>query len=149
MTTQTPPLTGQDINLAARAVRDLLDILLDRAGLSFEQSLALQALGPAPGGLNTEALIDDLATRLRVPPSTVRDTLQRLVAAGLIEDETPTVRLTPTGRATYDEVQAGISHVVAEVYGSCAPEDLATTRRVLREITARAESLRPALAAAR
>ena len=65
MTTQTPPLNGQDINLAARAVRDLLDVLLERADLTFEQSLVMQALGPESDGLERTALVTDLADRLR------------------------------------------------------------------------------------
>ena len=48
------------------------------------------------------------------------------------------VRLTPSGQSGYDGVQYGIRRVTARLYGPFAPDDLATTRRVLREIIERA-----------
>jgi DNA-binding MarR family transcriptional regulator len=138
MTTQTPPLTGQDINLAARAVRDLLDVLLERAGLTFEQSLVLQALGPETNGLDRQGLVTDLAKRLRVDPSEVSTTVVSLAHAGLLVESPERVRLTPDGQSTYDGMQSGIRRVTARLYGPFAPDDLATTRRVLREIIERA-----------
>jgi len=141
MTTQTPPLTGQDINLAARAVRDLLDVLLERAGLTFEQSLVLQALGPEADGLERNTLVAELAGRLRVDPSEVSATVEGLAQAGLLVDTPQRVRLTPSGRASYDGVQAGIRRVTGRLYGPFAPDDLAVTRRVLREIIERAPAV--------
>ena len=138
MTTQTPPLTGQDINLAARAVRDLLDVLLERTGLTFEQWLVVQALGPEANGLARQELVSDLSDRLRVEPTEVATTVSGLTHAGLLVDSPERVRLTPSGQSAYDGVQSGIRRVTARLYRPFAPDDLATTRRVLREIIERA-----------
>src|SRR6188472_2355622 len=104
MATQTPPLNGQDINLAARAVRDLLDVLLAREGVEFEPWLLVQALGAAPGGLEREALVGDLAARLRVDAAQVNAALDGLERDGLVARESSRARLTLRGQAAYDRV---------------------------------------------
>jgi DNA-binding MarR family transcriptional regulator len=138
MTTHAPPLNGMDINLAARATRDVLDALLDQAGLTFAQWVAIQTLAPPHQPVERAALVSDLATRLRIDPPTVSDLLGSLAATGHIADD----RLTPSGAALFTRIQAGIGRITATLYADFAPEDLATTRRVLLEITARAPHLR-------
>jgi DNA-binding MarR family transcriptional regulator len=145
MAIQTPPLNGQDINLAARAVRDLLDALIAREGVDFEPWLLVQALGPAAGGLERAAVVADLAARLRVDPAQVSALLDGLERAGLVAHDVSRMLLTPRGHAAYERVQAGVARITPRIYGELAPEDLATTRRVLHAITERAEKLRPEL----
>jgi len=145
MATQTPPLNGQDINLAARAVRDLLDVLIAREHVDFEPWLLVQALGPAVGGLEREPLVADLAARLRVEPAQVGAMLDGLEREALVAHEGSRVLLKPRGQAAYERVQAGVARITPRIYGELAPEDLATTRRVLHAITERAEKLRPEL----
>jgi DNA-binding MarR family transcriptional regulator len=141
MTTPAPLLNGMDINLAARATRDVLDALLDQAGLTFPEWVAMQTLAAPNQHAERPALVTDLATRLRIDPAAVAEVLDSLATSGLIADE----RLTPSGAALCARIQAGIGRITATLYADFAPEDLATTRRVLLELTDRAPRLRVAL----
>ncbi|HEY3063055.1 MAG TPA: hypothetical protein VGL99_29120 [Chloroflexota bacterium] len=138
MTTQSPPLTGQDINLAARAVRDVLDALLDQAHLSFIQLIALQTLaGPTPPA-NRQGLVDDIATRLRADTHAVSTSITGLSRRRLVDDASDQPRLTADGRQLLERMLASVSRATAQLYADFAPDDLATTRRVLVELIERA-----------
>jgi DNA-binding MarR family transcriptional regulator len=143
--TTAPPLTGQDINVAANATRALLDVQLDRAGLAFEQWVALRAL-TAPGPAERATVRGRLAELLSIPPATVDELLDGLAARGLVREDgtvdTAAVDLTPQGRAAFDQVNDGGLATAAKLYGDMDSGDLATTKRVLADITERARAMR-------
>jgi DNA-binding MarR family transcriptional regulator len=135
--TQTPPLTGQDIGEAAAAVRVLLTDLLDRAGLVFEDWVALRMLALAGASVDRETLQRDLARELRTDRSTIAASLARLEGAGLVGG----AALTIWGEALFGRLRDAVAQASAQVYSGMDPEDLATTRRVLREVTERANAM--------
>ena len=140
MTTQSPPpLTGQDINLAARAVRDVLDALLDQAQLTFPQSLALQTL--AADSKPRDSLVADLADRIRADRHAVAFALDGLIRRGLVSDAADGLRLTQSGKEHLERTLAATQRATAQLYRDFAPDDLATTRRVLVELIARAPTV--------
>jgi DNA-binding MarR family transcriptional regulator len=138
--TQASPLTGQDIGEAAAAVRVLLTDLLDRAGLVFEDWVALRMLALAGGSVDRETLQRDLARELRTDRSTIAASLARLEEAGLL-GRADGAALTIWGEALLGRLRDAVAQASAQVYSGMDPEDLATTRRVLREVTERANAM--------
>lgn len=71
--------------------------------------------------------------------------LDELSAAGLARvagsGDGAELALTPEGLATPARMREGIARNTAKVYAGIAAADLATTRRVLEEVTARARAL--------
>ena len=61
MTTVGQPVTGQDINMAARATRKALDVVLAEQGTSFPPLAALNTLVSRGGALDRGTLIAQLA----------------------------------------------------------------------------------------
>lgn len=143
--TTAPPLTGQDINVAASATRALFNIQLDRAGIAFEEWVALRALA-APGPAQRATVRGRLAELLSVAPATVERLFDGLAARGLVREDgsgdAPTVDLTPEGRTVFEQVNNGGLAVAAELYGDMDADDLATTKRVLADVTERAKAMR-------
>lgn len=133
-----PPLTGQDINIAAAATRSLLDVQLERAGLTFPQYLVLRGLtaqGPAsPAGLS--ALLAPL-------PGPRTDVVAELTAKALVRPAAPdSVELTPQGEELFQRLTRATDEVAAAVYGDLDPGELEVARRVLAEVTQRAQRIR-------
>lgn len=139
--TQATILTGQDIGMAARATRALLDMVLDEAGTTFEIWVTLNTLAQTGSPVRRDALRWDLAGRLGVDESSITPLLDQLASAGLVEaSRVPggTVDITPDGEAMYGRLRDAIARTSADLYAGLDPDDLAVTRRVLLEVTDRA-----------
>jgi hypothetical protein len=126
MTDTTPPVNGQDIGLAARAGRVLLDRVLDAHQATFDEWVALRSLAldqdPVANFFGDQALADS--------------TLAHLTAQGFVTLDP--AALTPAGSARYDALNADVLSISRRLYAGFAPEELATTGRVLREVARRA-----------
>ncbi|NUR89195.1 MAG: MarR family transcriptional regulator [Nonomuraea sp.] len=129
--TDAPPLTGQDINVAAAATRSLLDLHLRRADLTFPQFVAMRRLAQGP------ATAADLADALRPIPGPHTDVLGELQRLGLAAG----FELTPAGRTLLAGLTEATDEVARTIYGDLDPEEMETTRRVLAEVTDRARRL--------
>jgi DNA-binding MarR family transcriptional regulator len=139
VTAGPPPVSGLDIGLAARATRAILDRLLARSGTDFTGWVALRTLaqpGAVPG---PDALRDDLATTIGIDTGSARLALDRLAAQGFTKTA-DTVSLTEAGAAFYRGLVDQIGQVTADLYGGIEASDLAATRRVLAEVTDRANA---------
>jgi DNA-binding MarR family transcriptional regulator len=133
------PVSGIDIGLAFRATRAILDRLLARSGTDFTGWVALRTLaqpGAAPG---PDALRAGLAETIGVDPVSAQLALDRLAAQGWTETG-DTVTLTEAGGAFYRGLLDQIGQVTADLYGGIEASDLAATRRVLAEVTDRANA---------
>jgi hypothetical protein len=128
----TVSLNGQIIGQASIATRALLNRELEQAGLTFEQSVALNLA--ASGGSVTA---DALAGGLRIPVADAEAALSGLAGAGLLE---PDGTITAAGRAIQQQVGARIAGITARLYGDLPADDLVTAARVLTEVTARANA---------
>jgi DNA-binding MarR family transcriptional regulator len=137
MTSTTRPFDGRDLNLAARATRDVLDALLAEAGIDFEQWVTLRTVGLA-GGIDTARLRSEIAADLRISPQAADDLVSRLLGSGRAEERDGHTVLTPDGRARFDRLQRAMGAATADLYAGIAEADLAATARVLREVTDRA-----------
>lgn len=146
MTTVAPPVTGQDINLAARATRQALEVLLAEQGTSFPPLAAMNVIVSRGATLDTNAVIATLGNALDVDPDTIRAVLHGLEARGLVRRTTSTVdrkphfEMTAEGSAEHQRLSALTAALTAELYRDFDAEDLATTRRILVTLTERANT---------
>jgi hypothetical protein len=121
MTTTPPtpptPLFGQVLGGAQNAAREALDRLLAAEGTTFAHWLVLNSLATG-----TPAPIDGAA-------------LADLSAAGLVG---PGPSLTPAGEERHADLRERIAALSASFLADVPPEDVATARRVLETLTAKA-----------
>ncbi|TDC56707.1 hypothetical protein E1212_01720 [Jiangella ureilytica] len=139
----TTPLPGVDIGDAAKAVRSLLDVVLDARDVTFAEWVALRTLGTSVERVSQPALRDGVVLALDLDAAEATALLCSLEARGLLcYDGFEQVGLTVDGAVLFDEIQAGVAAITAEVYGGIDAGELATTRRVLASVAARATELR-------
>lgn len=139
--TERPPVNGQVIGEAERAILPLLQIVLGEVETSFETWVTLNAIASAEEPAR-EALLRNLAEGLGGDPA---ERLRRVEAAGLVReapDGGPSrVELTPQGQDLHGRIREGIARTNARLYAGMDADDLATTREVLVEVTRRARAL--------
>ncbi|MGH3759635.1 MarR family transcriptional regulator [Actinophytocola sp.] len=136
-------LDGRDINIAAAATRAVLTVLLDEAGLTFDQSVALRLM--AIGGPGAR---DEVAGRDTAPGAdraAVRAAITELEATGLAAGD-ERVELTERGRELLERVTAATLRASDRLFEGIPTDDVATTSRVLDLITERAVVVRADLA---
>jgi len=150
--TKTPALT-RDIGRAERAMRALLEGLLDGAGLSFCEWTVLVFLdgaGPLARGelvrrqvdgrvaaeAKARAAVDGLLSRGLLAPN------ERARGAGGPYGDSGAPRLAPTaaGEAAYRPVRRVVSRVTDELFSGLPEADLEATRRTLEEVARRADA---------
>lgn len=147
-----PPatLTGQDVGEAEGALTALLNQVLaaSNTGITRTQYLALRVLalrGPAP---SPAALHDYLAGQPQVGLDLpqVAELFHSLEARGLVTGSAPDgpgpTQLTPEGAALNAKLADAVGALTKRLYADLDPDDLAIARRVLVEITQRANRLR-------
>jgi DNA-binding MarR family transcriptional regulator len=145
--TSPAPLSGQNIGEAARAVNRLLIAILDEAGITFEEWVALRTLALDGSAVRRDALRQNLAENLDTDPASIVALLDQLASAGMVHETSDTgdqdailVELTPDGDALYQRLLETVGRTSARLYSGLDPNDLAATRRVLVEVTERAKS---------
>jgi len=135
---------GFRVNLAARTTRALLDSRLAAQGMTFATWVVLNSLA-ARGPL----IQRDLAGLADVEGPTMVRRLDQLEATGLVErrsvpeDRRATlIALTEQGRQLFERVRSAVQETEQELMAGLNPDDVATTRRLLTELTERARQLR-------
>lgn len=144
--TVVPALTGQDIAEAAEAVRALLDNVTARTGRSASEFIALRIM--ALRGSTPPVGLHDLLTRQRQSGqdhAAITQLLKRLqdegLASGTSGRQAGPARLTDKGHAVLSQLTAAVAAATSQLYAGIDPQDLATTRQVLTQVTERARSL--------
>jgi hypothetical protein len=142
MPTDTLPVTGQDINLAANAVRGLLVQVLERENTTFEPWLLLNMLGTRGHALERAVMVETVASGTRADPDAIRQVLAQLESTGLARDATThgQVELSPAGVARHAQLRDAVNRLTTELYAPFDATDLAITRRVLIQVTERANA---------
>ncbi|MFI9755846.1 MarR family transcriptional regulator [Streptomyces collinus] len=139
MTTTTPLVDPRVIALAHYAGRALLQHVLDRHGMTFEQSVTLRLAAIADGPVGREQLVDGVTEALKTDAGQVHGVLDDLIAARLLAQAGEAeVRITDAGRELYATTSGEAAPVTARIYDGIPAEDLAVTGRVLTLITGRA-----------
>ena len=141
----TAPRTvnGRDINVAAAATRAVLTALLDEAGVTFDQFVALRLMTiGGPGGR------DEVAGRDTAPGADVtaiRAAITELEAAGLATGDEP-IEPTERGRELFERVSGESLRLGDRLFEGIPADDQVATKRVLDLITERAVAMRAELA---
>ncbi|MFI8913182.1 MarR family winged helix-turn-helix transcriptional regulator [Streptomyces sp. NPDC053513] len=143
MTTTAPTTNGRVIALAHYSARALLEGVLTRHGLTFEQSVTLRAATVADGPVEHDALVTDVVGSLKSDPAVVHGVIDELTAARLLEQDparASRLRLTDAGRELYETTAVETAGISARLYAGIPAEDLAVTGRVLTLLTERANA---------
>jgi MarR family transcriptional regulator for hemolysin len=135
---------GYQVNLAARATRALLDARLAEQGITFATWVVLNVL--ATRGAQIQR---DLAGSVDVEGPTMVRRLDQLEAAGLVtrgpvpgDRRATRISLTSEGQALYQRIRDAVRETEADLLAALDPQEVATTRRVLRQVVERARALR-------
>ncbi|MFF7393548.1 winged helix DNA-binding protein [Streptomyces scabiei] len=143
MTTTAPVLTSRVVGLAHYAARGVLEKVLARHGLTFQQSLALRAVAGADEPLDREALVDQVVDSLKAEKAEIRVMVEESVAAGLLEADPARpsrLRITDAGQEAHSRSVAETAPISARIYADIPAEELAAAGRTLTLITERANA---------
>lgn len=136
MTQPTNTPFGQDIGVASAAGRKILLALLAEDQLDFPEWLTMTTVNNEDPRSR-----DALATRITALGLNDADAIGRLETRGVLREAAGAVELSGDGQALYDRLSAAVREFSSQILDGIPVEDVATTRRVLREYTERATAL--------
>lgn len=146
--TPTPPLNPRVIALAHYASRALLEHVLARHDVTFQQSVTLRLAAVAEGPVERERIVDGVTGALKISAAEAGSVVDELVAAELLAARgAAQVRITDAGRELYERTSAETAPITARIYAGIPADDLAAAGRVLTLITERADAEFAALGA--
>ncbi|MET9390389.1 MarR family transcriptional regulator [Streptomyces sp. NPDC006624] len=141
MTGAAPLLDPRVIALAHYAGRAVLERVLARHGVTFQQSVTLRPAAVADGPVARAQLVDGVTGALKIGEEEVNGVIDELIAARwLAPDGVSRVRITDAGRELYAAASGETAPVSARIYQGIPREDLAVAGRVLSLITERADA---------
>ncbi|MFI7245077.1 MarR family transcriptional regulator [Streptomyces qinglanensis] len=140
MTTTAPVADARMLGLAHYAARGVLEHVLARHGLTFEQQVALRTLVTAGTPLTADDAVARVRGSLKAAPVDIRATLDELLAEQLILADDALLRPTDAGRELLAAVGAETAPLSARIWGGIPDEDLAAAGRVLALVTERADA---------
>ncbi|MFJ8134675.1 MarR family winged helix-turn-helix transcriptional regulator [Streptomyces sp. NPDC096013] len=139
-TTTTTPADARALGLAHYAARAVLESVLARHGLGFQQQIVLRPAVLAAGPVDRARLAADTVAALKVDEDSVQGTIDELIADGLVAADASDVRVTDAGRALYERVTRETSGASARIWGDIPEADLLAAGRVLTLVTERANA---------
>lgn len=140
-TPTAPPVNPRVIALAHYAGRAVLEHVLARYGVTFQQSVTLRLAAVADGPAEREEIVHGVVDALKCDPAEAHAVVDELVEAGLLTAEEPSrVRATDAGRELFETTSAETAPVSARIYAGIPAEDLAVAGRVLTLVKERADA---------
>ncbi|KOV67794.1 hypothetical protein ADL01_24090 [Streptomyces sp. NRRL WC-3618] len=141
MSTPTAPtLNPRVIALAHYAGRAVLENVLARQGVTFQQSVALRLVAVADGPVEREWLVGEVVDALKIGEADVRTVVDELIEARLLTAESALLAITDAGRELYRTTTAETAPLTARIYAGIPADDLAVAGRVLSLINERANA---------
>ena len=134
-----PPLSTQVIGQAESALGALLEPLLARTGITFQQWLVLTVTAASGASIDSGQLVARISNARKVDGATVEAAIAKLAAAGLVTADGP-VTLTAVGQAGYQSIRGALEEITTGLFDFPA-DDLATAGRVLSIVTSRANAV--------
>ncbi|MFJ7205119.1 MarR family transcriptional regulator [Streptomyces sp. NPDC098789] len=147
MTTTAPLADARALGLAHYAARGVLEHVLARHGVTFQQQVALRAAVTADAPQTPDDLVDQVRSSLKADPADIRAALDELLAKRLLVADGAHLRPTDAGRELLAAAAAETAPIGARVWGAIPTEDLAAAGRVLALVTERANAELAALTA--
>ncbi|MFJ9630731.1 MarR family transcriptional regulator [Streptomyces sp. NPDC101175] len=145
-TTTATPANARMLGLAHYAARAVLESVLARHGLGFQQQIVLRPVALAAGPVDRGQLVADTVAALKAGEDSVQGTVDELITAGLLATDASDVRITDVGRELFERITKETAAASARIWGDIPEEDLLAAGRVLALVTARADA-EPAAAA--
>lgn len=137
-TPSTPTVNGRVIGLAHYAGRAIVESLLPRHGITFQQLVTLRPVAAADAPVERDELVRQVVDGLKVDPVEAQTAVEALITKGLLAPEASLVRVTDSGRDLYAATSAETAEISARIYAGIPAEDLAAAGRVLALVTERA-----------
>ncbi|WP_435272901.1 hypothetical protein [Streptomyces parvulus] len=146
--TDAPVADARALGLAHYAARGVLEHLLTRHGVTFQQQVALRAAVTAEDPQTPDGLVAQVHGTLKGDPADIRADVDGLLAKGLLAVDGTHLLATDAGRELLAAVGAEVTPVSARIWGGIPADDLAAAGRVLALVTERANAEFAALATA-
>jgi hypothetical protein len=143
----SPAMDSRLIGVAHYAARAVLEKVLSRHQVTFQEMVTLRPVAVADGPVEHDRLVGRTAAALKADEAEVREVVGRLIAKGLLAAEGPRLRITDAGRTFYAGAGAETAEISARIYTGIPAEDLAAAARVLTTVTERADAELAALTA--
>ncbi|MFI6150359.1 MarR family transcriptional regulator [Streptomyces sp. NPDC051109] len=140
MTTTASFADARALGLAHYAARGVLEHVLARHGITFQQQIALRAAITADTPKAAEDLVVEVQGSLKADPADIRATLDELLAKQLLVVDGAHLRPTDAGRELIAVVGAETAPISARIWGGIPAADLAAAGRVLSLVTERANA---------
>ncbi|MFD8807139.1 MarR family transcriptional regulator [Streptomyces sp. NPDC059597] len=140
MATTAPLADARVLALAHYAARGVLEHVLARHGVTFQQQVVLRTAITAEVPQTPDELVAQVQGLLKADPADIRATVDDLLAERLLAEDGTRLRPTDEGRELLAAVGAETAPVSARVWGGIPAEDLATAGRVLALVTERANA---------
>ncbi|MGV9288331.1 MarR family transcriptional regulator [Streptomyces sp. NPDC003719] len=137
MTTTADP---RSLALAHYAARGVLEQVLARHGITFQQQITLRAALTADAPRTPDELVAEVRNSLKADPAAIRATLDELLAKQLLVTDGTHLLPTDAARELTAAVGAETAPVSARIWGGIPAEDLAAAGRVLALVKERADA---------
>lgn len=138
--TPSPVMNPRTLALAHYAARAVLERVLARYGMTFQQSVTLRVFAVAEGPVSRAAVVADATASLKVPESEIDAVVDELIGKGLVTPEGDALRITDTGRELHTVTGTESAPITARIYGGIPQEDLVVAGRVLARVAERANA---------
>ncbi|MDX3533161.1 MarR family transcriptional regulator [Streptomyces sp. MB09-01] len=135
-----PVADARGLGLAHYAARGVLEHVLARHGVTFQQQIALRAVVTADAPQTPDDVVTQVRASLKAAPAGIRTTLDELLAKQLLAVDGAHLRPTDAARELLAAVGAETGAVSARIWGGIPAEDLAAAGRVLALVTERADA---------
>ncbi|WP_369032680.1 MarR family winged helix-turn-helix transcriptional regulator [Streptomyces adonidis] len=142
----SPALNPRVIALAHYAARGVLENVLARHGVTFQQSVTLRLTVVADGPVDREHLVGEIVDALKIDKADAHTVVDELVGGGLLTADSALLTVTDAGRELYRTTSAETAPYSARIYAGIPDGDLAVAGRVLSLITERANAELAAMA---
>ncbi|MFI6844376.1 MarR family transcriptional regulator [Kitasatospora sp. NPDC050467] len=139
-TATAPAADARALGLAHYAARGVLEHVLARHGVTFQQQVALRTAVTADAPQTPDELVTQVRSSLKADPADIRATLDELLARQLLVADGAHLRATDAGRELLAVVATETAPITARVWGGIPAEDLAAAGRVLALVTERADA---------
>ncbi|MGV9697812.1 MarR family transcriptional regulator [Streptomyces sp. NPDC003470] len=130
----------RSLALAHYAARGVLEHVLARHGITFQQQITLRAALTADAPRTPDDLVAEVRNSLKADPAAIRATLDELLAKQLLVADGTHLLPTDAGRELTAAVGAETAPVSARIWGGIPAEDLAAAGRVLALVKKRADA---------
>ncbi|MFD8201834.1 MarR family transcriptional regulator [Streptomyces sp. NPDC059701] len=131
---------ARSLALAHYAARGVLEHVLARHGITFQQQITLRAALTADAPRTPDDLVAEVRDSLKADPAAIRATLDELLAKQLLVADGTHLLPTDAGRELTAAVGAETAPVSARIWGGIPAEDLAAAGRVLALVKERADA---------